>query len=557
MALSKEQAKAFYDKAVEAGYSDDEIVSELKKRNGAPAAVETPAVAEPEGVKVPIQDPNKDLEGLMSGNAIERFLGGANRSVTGLDRGARKLISQMTGNEEGARKYEDQEQQARDIMEQYDPKGSGFSGADAGKLIADVLGARAMGGGTRSLLAGTVAGAGFGALQPTTEGESQGLNAALGAGGAATGQLVAKGGGKLFDAFRKMEAPDALEDFTTRALGVGRSTEKGPMYEGVTNAVEAERDRLAQEFARRYGNVEGAATQPVTMQATSRLSDEALSLPEEVMNSLNPGAQRVMSALRRGSTKTSPIVDTAGENIVSPRNVSFVDVRDTVRQLRKAKRAMPHTDAGVARGQQIDNLIERLDQDLSTWGRPSGMGPGNADILRGARQTDADYASQVAPFDSRDTVIGQLRRGMGDEGAIDRLFLGDNKGQAMDELLSRVPQAREDARALYGSKLLRERGDTSAIRQLEGGTTAEQLLTPQERAYTNALAANIRENKGGSNLDVGRLIRSLLHAPVVESVGGRAVDRGLTGILPYGRKEADTTMIQQLLRAYGAAQSGE
>jgi hypothetical protein len=31
----------------------------------------------------------------------------------------------------------------------------------------------------------------------------------------------------------------------------------------------------------------------------------------------------------------------------------------------------------------------------------------------------------------------------------------------------------------------------------------------------------------------------------------------LSGILPYGAQEADTTVLQQLLRAYGASQSQE
>lgn len=546
MALTREQAKAFYDKAVEAGYSDEEITAELKKRSGAPAAAPASVEAEPEGIKVKMQKPLEVMEQQLQGNPAERFMAGLNRSTEGLTTGARKLLAQFTGGD--ADKYSNQEQQTRQLFEKYDPTGSGFSVTDAGRMTGDLLGAAPLASAGVGLGGAAALGAGYGALQPTVEGESQGFNALMGGLGGVAGHAAGTGIAKLGDMVRRTDAPDALADFVERQLGATRGGDTSGQYSAITDAVENQRGRLMDEFARRYSNVEGAASQPVSMGATSRLSDEALSLPEEVMNSLNPGARRTMEALRRGTVNTSPIVDAAGNNIQSPRDVGFRDVRDTVRALRQARRALPRTDAGVARGQQLGNLVERLDQDLDAWGSMQGMGPGNADILRGARQVDADYAQQLAPFNSKDSIIGQLRRGSGDEGAINRMFLGNDKGQAVSELLDRVPGTEEPARALYGQRLLQERGDTPMIRQLEGGTTAERLLTPDERAYTTALADNLRQNKSRGMLDLRTLLKGVAHTPVIDALGGGKIDKMTTGILPYGAQEIDPTIIQQLLR---------
>lgn len=500
---------------------------------------------------------NQKTEGAPQG--LQDLVAGIRRSSLGMTQGARKLYNQAIGDDETVSRIEAQNQQMKDDWQQRDPSGSGLSMGDVGKLLGDVgtFGAASAAPGMGGLLAGTGLGAAEGILQPTTQNESQMDNALLGAGGAAAGQLAGMGAGKLVDMLRRVDAPEALESLT-RTMGAERGGVVGPQYEAITDAVENQRDELAKALSARYQNIENAATIPVNVQNASRLGEGALSLPEEVINSLNPGAARTMNALTRGATRTSPILDQSGAPIQQARDVSFTDVRETIRELRRAKRAMPYTDAGMARARQIDNIIERLDDDLTQWaGAGPEVGPGNADILRGAREVDSDWAQQVAPFDSRDAVLGQLRRGMADEGAVNRLFLGDNKGQAVEELISRVPEARDPVRALYASKLLQEAGDISSIRKLEGGTTAEQLLSPAEREYATALAANVRDNKAGSALDVGRILRSLLRAPVAESLGGAKVDKMLSGILPYGAQEADTTVLQQLLRAYGASQSQE
>lgn len=558
MALTKEQAKAFYDKAVEAGYSDDEIVAELKKRNTASAPAPAPLEENNEGdpiggddpMRVKIKTPLQSMEEKLQGGPMDRFGAGLSRSLEGVDTGARKLVRSLLGGDE--QEMSDREAQTREVFERYDPKGSGFSATDLGKLAGDVGTFAAMPG--RGALAATGTGALQGALQPTTENESIAEGALLGAAGGLAGQQMGSLLGRARDAWRKVEVPEAIESLTGQ-MGANRGAPMGQNYEAITDAVESQRDRLAQALSQRYAAVEGIQAPPVPLQNASRLGEGQLSLPEEVLNSLNPGAARTMAALQRGSTHTSPILDAGGSPIQLPRDVSFGDIRETVRALRSAKRAMPYTDAGIARGRQIDNIIDRLDDDLAAWANAS---PQAEDILQSARQVDADYAQQVAPFMSKDNVLGQLRRGAADEGAVNRLFLGENKGQALEELLTRVPESRDPARALFGNKLLQEAGDISTIRKLEGGTSAEQLLTGPEREYARAIAANIRDTKGAGNLDLARAMRSLLRTPVLESMGGRRLETMTSGMLPYGAEATDTTLLQRLLRAYTAeALSGE
>lgn len=558
--MTRDEAKALYQKAIEAGYSDEEAKAAITKRMGKPSA--PVAAPEPTMGDDVFNYMNTEVQKETPGapDQLQGLARGINRGTLGMVQGARKLYNQAIGDDNTVDRINAQNAQMQQQQEARDPSGSGMSAEDIGALMSLMGTGGAAGAAAKGYTGAAAVGGLEGLLQPTTKDQSQLANAGAGVAGGVAGQAVGQGIGRLSTALRKADPITALEDFVQRSVGVERGSEVSPRFEQITDAVEAQRARLGDEFASRYANVEGAASGAVPLTSTSRLSDEALTLPEEVMNALSPGAKRVMEALRRGSTHTSPIVDTSGANIRLPKGVEFDEVRDTVRALRRAKRAMPHTDAGIMRGQQVDNLIQRLDDDLSKWGEASNnvMGPSNRDVLAGARQTDIDFKNQVAPFDNRDEVIGQLRRGVGDEGAINRLFMGADKGQAVEELISRVPESKEALRTLYGRKLLTDRADTTAMSQLEGGTTAEKLLTPEERAYTKALAENLRENKASGGLDVGRLLRSLLHAPGVEQVGGRKIDKMLTGILPYREQPTDVSLLNQLLRTYGAAQaSGE
>jgi soluble lytic murein transglycosylase-like protein len=119
---------------------------------------------------------------------------GMGRSLAGTIQGVRKLYNQATGDEAKVSELNADEQRSRDFWNKVDPEGSGFSQGDFGRVAGDVtqggvLGKVLKGG----ILGNAAAGAVQGGLQPTTEGESQAVNA--GVGGAIGGVIGAAGKG--------------------------------------------------------------------------------------------------------------------------------------------------------------------------------------------------------------------------------------------------------------------------------------------------------------------------------------------------------------------------
>ncbi len=218
----RDRARKAYENVLDSGGSPEEAKAAAMQFAGqrqapvTPQAAPTPAVqpvvaptAAPNDPMVQkIQDPVARQEQLLQGNMVDRFKAGLERSLGGMDSGARKLIAQATGIGENndlsslvtgksgvVDKLNAREQAIRDVYSRLDPAGSGFSAADAGKLTGDVAGAAALGKVLpgSGITGGAIAGGAQGALQPTTAGESQAVNA--GVGGAVGGVLGAAGKG--------------------------------------------------------------------------------------------------------------------------------------------------------------------------------------------------------------------------------------------------------------------------------------------------------------------------------------------------------------------------
>lgn len=161
----------------------------------APTASAPEVAAQPQDPMMQkIQDPVARQQELLSGGMADRFKAGLERSLGGADRGARKLLAQLTGQKEGVAKTEAQEKEIRDIYSKMDPEGSGFSAADAGKLTGDVAEAATIGKALPGGIAGgAVAGGVQGLLQPTTADDSQLLNAGIGTAAGGVAGAVGKG----------------------------------------------------------------------------------------------------------------------------------------------------------------------------------------------------------------------------------------------------------------------------------------------------------------------------------------------------------------------------
>lgn len=179
----------------------------------------TPAASPPEDPMVQkIQDPVARQEEMLQGNGFDRFKAGFERSLGGMDRGARKALGQLTGQDAGVARAEAEEQGIRNAYDKYDPAGSGPSLADAGKLTGDVAGAATIGkalpGG---IVGGAVAGGIQGGLQPTVKGESQLTNAGVGSALGGTANAVGKG---LTAALGKFDPTRAAAAANLRGQGV-------------------------------------------------------------------------------------------------------------------------------------------------------------------------------------------------------------------------------------------------------------------------------------------------------------------------------------------------
>jgi hypothetical protein len=199
----REKARKVYEDIISNGGTPEEAkaaISQFVTPKPAPVA-QGPAPQAP--MQEPVQQdpmiqklPNEVArqEELLQGNGLHRFQAGAERSLGGMDRGARKLLAQLTGQDEGVAKTEAQERAIRDVYSKMDPEGSGFSAADAGRLTGDVAGAATIGkmmpGG---ITGGAMAGGVQGLLQPTTAEDSQALNAGIGATVGGVAGAVGKG----------------------------------------------------------------------------------------------------------------------------------------------------------------------------------------------------------------------------------------------------------------------------------------------------------------------------------------------------------------------------
>ena len=497
----------------------------------------------------------ENLKGTPSESNLSQYGSGVTSGVKSAGRGARQLWNQLTGDDEELAQLNEQEAVARQQEEAMAPDMAGSAGRLVGGLAPAAIGGAAVapaGGLAAGLgLGGRVlGGAGMGALggaaQPLTTEEQQsgvrGVNAGVGAGAGAAAPIVGAGAGKIAQLLRRTSVDDALQDFAGKQLGATHGRGASTAYREATDAIEGKYKDLRGELGQAYDTVEASVKSPVKLTNSSSLGKEALSLPEEVANGLSPTAKRVSESLSRGATRTSDILDEAGKPIQQARDVSFKDVRETIRELRAAKRALPYTDAGMQQSKRIDNITDRLSKDLEDWASTSDEA---AEALKSAKAVDARYADEVAPFSSKESPIGSFRRGKEDEAGFDKSFLKLDKGQATADLLRRVPEAKESVRELYGHKLLNPQGPTLKGRTLEGGTLAESVLTQQEREYLKTVATALKDSHrgGGISPTVERIIRDL---------GAGKLDTMMHGVEKYGASKKESSIISDLLRSYSA-----
>lgn len=184
-------------------------VAQQPAQHGATGSYEEPTFA---------QGLQSDIEKIYPTDPVTAGMG---RSFAGMIQGARKLYNQATGDTAKVKELNADEQKSRDFWEKVDPKGSGFSQGDFGKLAGDAsafAGAPAVRGGTLAKTGyDTLLGGLQGLLQPTVADESQGVNAGA---GALVGGTVSGAGSALRGAVGTPDVTRQMAGDALRARGV-------------------------------------------------------------------------------------------------------------------------------------------------------------------------------------------------------------------------------------------------------------------------------------------------------------------------------------------------
>lgn len=582
MSLTRDQARQYAQQRLAEGVDMATIKVELQQQMAqapmpaAPAAPATPAPAMPAAPQVapqqaspapamqptsgvtgnwdqqaPGSDVGDSIQGMLeeSWPAMSQDPGGRgihafSRGLSGMLRGGRQLYNQISGDDEKLRELIQQEERSRAFEQKVNPSGSGLNIQDVAKLTPEMMAFGSMKGPS------TLAGAVQGAAAPVGEDESRLTNALLGAGVGAVGDVAGgaiRGVNRLVDRARNtIGSRDAIKDFTTKALRAGPDTDAIGTYKSVGSKVAAKLDELESTFSRRYKDVEGAADLPPVRILPSAKAGEEFVLSDDISGALSPKSRSVLHRLEAASKKTA-------KDDFPP---SFEDVRNTIREIRKEARRVGRDSPSYGQLKQAEN---RLTDDLTVW---AGRSDQTRQAFSAAKTLDKEYREQVVPFYSKKSAVGKyVGSEVMDEKALDKSFLTEKSGMAIQDLQGRVPGVKEDLRKLYGTKLREAKGDVPTIRSLESGTTAEALLSKPEREYLQKVARQIYKEGGPAQhssvmpVGVGRLLE--------KGTFSEDLQRMIGGLRPYGVPEPrefispTSKNLIRYLRAIGVDQATE
>lgn len=223
----RDRARKAYETVLANGGTPEEAkaaIAQFATRKAPATAQSTPQAAPttgPNGATGSYGEPTfaqglqEDIEKVYQTDPV---IAGMGRSFAGTIQGGRKLYNQLIGDDEKVKELEADEQRSRDFWQSVDPRGSGFSQGDFGKLAGDVTSGgvlgRLFGGG---VLGNSAAGGAQGLLTPTTETDSQALNAGI---GTATGALVGTAGKAMTALLGKLDPERAAAAQALRNQGV-------------------------------------------------------------------------------------------------------------------------------------------------------------------------------------------------------------------------------------------------------------------------------------------------------------------------------------------------
>ncbi len=373
---------------------------------------------------------------------------------------------------------------------------------------------------------GAAQGAGTVSLTPEEEaGSGRGSAALFGAGvwGAIPVTTAALSGARETLRRAGRELPEEAKRSLARMLGWADDFEQGAAAAGMRSATEDEFQRLKQDARTRYATIEqNPELPPITFsdEARAMLREGVQNLPAEVVMQSSPVVSRFVRTISEGGGQPH----------------SFGEVRELKRQLRSAKRKAYNTDPNAAMA--LDSMDKLLDQELDTWASQTGRtfdataleGPAGAapapstvasprDALLAARGVDADYQRDVVPF--YEGTLGSFRgtgkvRGQYPTGR-ETYYLKPSASADVEELVTRVPEARAPLQQLMGEEIARPGMTADRLYRMPIGAATDQATARRARLVAEALAGERRNPPGFLRHVPGDFVERIMHG--VEDIG--------------------------------------
>lgn len=465
----------------------------------APAPVPAPSPAPsapPAAAQAPAQQSdigsylNQELERqFQKGSGMARFGAGVQGMAGDAVTGVRQIYNTLTGDEETLGQLKADTEERKRITQKYDPQGSGFSAADAGRLAGEVGTFGAMGG--PRALSQIGAGALEGAVKPADDMWERGANAIEGAAYGAVGPLIS--GARGFA--KNMDPMDAAKKFTAKVLRQAPGAPVQEAYEGISKKA----GEAAGEINKSYkAALRGAERAPglgkVTLRNAAKLRDEAAGLSDELVQAMSPKTAKAVGVVGKNAVNVSPIVDAGGRNFESLNEIDFEDARSALREIKSLQNQFSKANKPGPVG-QLERIREYLEKDLDEWAE---TGAEATKSLAEARKADVQYREEVIPAKELAGVL-KAPKGKSLEKQIDSFLFGGantaaNAGTEVDKITKLAPGTREDLRRVLASKINTPRGEVASARAYLGGTTAEALVSPKEREYMVKLAEALQQN---------------------------------------------------------------
>jgi hypothetical protein len=311
---------------------------------------------------------------------------------------------------------------------------------------------------------------------------------------------------------------EALDKFSSK---VGGGKDSIVAKQDFKDAVEAAYQAKAKEFKDLYTKVEATPDLPtIPLRGNERAAKTLSELEAEISDLKAPALAKLRTAL---SPEPSVIIGAPAP----AKQASFELLRQSQRDLKLLERSLKQNPANDAKVRELKALRGQIEDEIE---RAAAKSPELKSASEAARGIDSRYKQEVAPFTSRRTELGKYRgAGLGDyPGNKTNLFLGDESGPAITDLLSRVPAAKDPARAILASGWTSGGTPGKHATKLVGNEQTKALLSQSERDYAKMLADALRS--GSSRPDAyGGIVRGIGRIP---GLGGRA-QRTIEGVPEY------------------------